>query len=77
MLPKAGQVINIIEVYLPMESITSDGFPIKEQKWNVPVSCEEAMRITAATNVAVSVAFQVTGLDSYQSFYTSKVKIEL
>lgn len=35
------------------------------------------MRITAATNVAVLVAFQVTGLDSYQSFYTSKVKIEL
>lgn len=30
MLPKAGQVINIIKVYLPMESITSDGFPIEE-----------------------------------------------
>ena len=27
-LPKAGQMINIIKVYLPMESITSDGFPI-------------------------------------------------
>lgn len=32
MLPKAGQVINIIKVYLPMESITSDGFPIEKQK---------------------------------------------
>lgn len=27
-LPKAGQMINIIKVYLPMESITSDSFPI-------------------------------------------------
>lgn len=32
MLPEAGQVINIIKVYLPMESITSDGFPIEGQK---------------------------------------------
>lgn len=31
-LPEAGQVINIIKVYLPMESITSDGFPIEAQK---------------------------------------------
>lgn len=27
-LPKAGQMINVIKVYLPMESITSDSFPI-------------------------------------------------
>lgn len=32
LLPKAGQVINIIKVYLPMESITSDGFPIERKK---------------------------------------------
>ena len=32
MLPEARQVINIIKVYLPMESITSDGFPIAGQK---------------------------------------------
>lgn len=38
MLPRAEQVINIIKVYLPMKSITSDGFPIEEQKWNASVS---------------------------------------
>lgn len=58
-----------------MESITSDGFPILEQKWNVPVCCEEAMRITAVTNVAVSVAFQVTGLGFTQGFYIPKFKL--
>ena len=40
-----------------------------EQKWNVPVSCEEAMRITAVTNAAVSVAFQVTGLELNKAFF--------
>lgn len=38
MLPRAEQVINIIKVYLPMKSITSDSFPIEEQKWNASVS---------------------------------------
>lgn len=28
MLPEAEQLINIIKVYLPMESITSDSFPM-------------------------------------------------
>lgn len=32
MLPRAEKVINIIKVYLPMKSITSDSFPIEEQK---------------------------------------------
>lgn len=52
-VPKAGQVINIIKVYLPMESITWDGFPMEVQKWNVSVSREEVMRLMAVINVSV------------------------
>lgn len=64
-LPKAGQVINIIKVYLPIESITSDGFPIGGKKFNVPVSGEEVARTPAVTNVAMSVGIQVTSFCPY------------
>lgn len=39
--------------------------------------CEEVMRITAATNVAVRDAFQVTSWDFNRGVYTPVVKIKL
>lgn len=39
--------------------------------------CEEVMRITAVTNVAVRDAFQVTSWDLNRGVYTLVVKIKL
>lgn len=59
MLPKAGQLINIIKVYLPMESITSDSFPIGRQDWNAAVSDDKVLRTAEVANRAMPVPIQV------------------
>lgn len=62
-LPEAEQVINIIKVYLPMESITSDGFPIDKQKWNVPICAWKWWESQLSLMHLVSGALQVTCRD--------------